>query len=38
MAVKRKDHVEPQEWAWLQRKPTMDGCSESQNVRVWITG
>lgn len=26
--VKRKDQVEPQDWAWLHRNPTIAGCSE----------
>lgn len=36
MEVMRKDQVEPHDWVWLQRKATMDGCSESQKVRIWV--
>ncbi|GMN29697.1 hypothetical protein TIFTF001_002527 [Ficus carica] len=35
MDVKRNDHVEPHDWVWLHRNPTIDGCSDSQNVATF---
>lgn len=26
--VKRNDHVEPHDWVWLHRNPTIAGCSD----------
>lgn len=33
--MKRNDHVEPHDWVWLHRNPTIDGCSDSQNVAAF---
>ena len=35
MAVITKDHVEPHDWVGLQRKLTIEGCSDSQYVMVF---